>query len=406
MNSNSIYNNSRFLRALRSGLGKTAVIYPAAFLVSLAIGTTILGMIFYADDVFNAPPRHIGFLSATWSLAYIFGCFALRPLVSKMLPRNSVLLATSLLPFFLFLMLKTETFSWLFPLYALFGFSISLFWPPLIGWLSLNLEGRHLGRAMGRFNLCWSVGGIISPALAGRLAEVSAKLPLQVAVILLLATASLILGAAIVLQRISAEDNAFVEHREKAEISDTGTLLRFPSWLGIFAAFIGGGVMLTVLPLAGPRELQLSKGMVGILLLVRAFANTSGHFFMGRTEFWHFRFRPIPTSIFSLAFILIVLSFSRHPLVLGATLFLSGIFTATSYAISLFHGIAGSKDRAGRMAIHEALLSGGMFCGASLGGLLYDMFGFTWVFLVTAILLCGIGFGQILLMKSLQSENK
>ena len=44
------------VRAYYRGIGKTGVIYPAAFLMSCAMGQVVLGLIFHARDTFGASP--------------------------------------------------------------------------------------------------------------------------------------------------------------------------------------------------------------------------------------------------------------------------------------------------------------------------------------------------------------
>ena len=73
----------------------------------------------------------------------------------------------------------------------------------------------------------------------------------------------------------------------------------------------------------------------------------------------------------------------------------AGLSAALSYAGGLFHGIAGSRRRAARMAIHESVLNGGYIVGASVTGLLYQQFsmkavvGFCLGCSITAILVQG-----------------
>jgi len=51
---------------------------------------------------------------------------------------------------------------------------------------------------------------------------------------------------------------------------------------------------------------------------------------------------------------------------------LLGLGSSLSYAGGLFHGIAGSRRRAARMAIHESTLNGGYIVGATVSGMLYQ----------------------------------
>jgi DHA1 family multidrug resistance protein-like MFS transporter/DHA1 family quinolone resistance protein-like MFS transporter len=70
-----------------------------------------------------------------------------------------------------------------------------------------------------------------------------------------------------------------------------------------------------------------------------------------------------------------------------------GALRALSYNNSLFHGVSGSINRTGRMAVHESLLAAGLIFGSSLGGLLYENFS-----MATVYYFCGstVLFGAIL----------
>ncbi|HSV55861.1 MAG TPA: MFS transporter, partial [Magnetospirillaceae bacterium] len=164
------------------GLRKMAVIGPAAFLNSLAMGSVILGTVFMLREVFHASPGVVGRIGALWSLAYFVSCLSLRKLTSRVVPRNSMIFmsasaAVIFLAFCLFPSLPAAYIA-----YIAFGVIIALFWPPLMGWLSRGLEGKDLSRATGLFSFSWSTGGIVSPYLAGILSEADKFLPFWLAI--------------------------------------------------------------------------------------------------------------------------------------------------------------------------------------------------------------------------------
>ena len=74
------------------------------------------------------------------------------------------------------------------------------------------------------------------------------------------------------------------------------------------------------------------------------------------------------------------MNFTRSPLVLAMLISLVGSFRSLSYSNSLFHGVSGSVNRTGRMAIHEALLAGGLIFGSAFGGELYQRYTMTAVY--------------------------
>ena len=75
-----------------------------------------------------------------------------------------------------------------------------------------------------------------------------------------------------------------------------------------------------------------------------------------------------------------LINFTSSPLVLAFLIAFIGALRALSYNSSIFHGVSGSINRTGRVAIHESLLAAGLICGSSLGGIIYQKFSMTVVY--------------------------
>ena len=70
------------------------------------------------------------------------------------------------------------------------------------------------------------------------------------------------------------------------------------------------------------------------------------------------------------------------------------------YNESVFHGISGSRSRAGRMAIHESTLNTGSVIGSITGGVIYQASSIKASFLGSAILaMCSLAIVLMLLVK-------
>ena len=165
---------------------KSALLLPITLVFYTALIITTFSMIFYARDVFQASSSLIGWLAALPHLCYFSGCFLFRPLYRFLLPRHSLILATAASVVLLAGMLLAGSLPLLFVLYGLFGFSLSLFWPPLMGWLSFGKEERELNTTLGGFNLSWSGGNIIAPAIAGFLLQLGIGVPFRAAAVIML----------------------------------------------------------------------------------------------------------------------------------------------------------------------------------------------------------------------------
>ena len=69
---------------------------------------------------------------------------------------------------------------------------------------------------------------------------------------------------------------------------------------------------------------------------------------------------------------------------------------------SVFHGVAGSVQRARRMAVHEALLNSGALVGAVGGGFFYERNGMPAVFIGFAVMLLATAAVQAALLAPLR----
>lgn len=269
--------------------------------------------------------------------------------------------------------------------YSAFGAVIAFFWPPLMGWMSRGLEGRDLSRATGLFSFSWSVGGIVSPYLAGTLSERGKFLPLWFAVAMFAANSIFLQVSRRVLR--DSDERPIPGRTETAPARDGSTPLRFSAWTSVTVLYAAVGILANIFPLFARSELGLSESNTGLLITVRMAATTAGFLFFSRFSFWRFRqgLLLVPTAFAGgAALILSVAAGSLALLAAGLAVF--GFATAWAYNSSMFYGASGAPDRDRRMTVHEALLTAGQVFGSLLGGILYQAASMRLVFLFTAIL--------------------
>ena len=244
---------------------KTVAVTASAFLVAVAVGSSALGLVFYMREVFRVSASTVGLLAATNSLCYVSGCLLLRPVFRRIRSRYCLLIATGGSAVALTAILLGRSVAVTFVVYALFGFLMAFFWPPLAGWLSHGLESRSLGRATSRFNMSWSLGTIFSAYIAGRLSELDPASPLVFSAALYAGTFTLLVLLALLSPELRRD-----EYREAAPVRgrapDSGTPLRFP-----VRAAAGLGV--------GGQDLHARLGQVGPVgdSLGVALAHRKGH---------------------------------------------------------------------------------------------------------------------------------
>ncbi len=144
-------------------------------------------------------------------------------------------------------------------------------------------------------------------------------------------------------------------------------------------------------------DLGIEKGTVGILLLIRALGAGLGYVLMGRTTFWHFRPIPMISGVAAAAVAILLLPWIKSIYLLFLLMLSLGPLHALAFSYSFFHGATGSEKRSQRMAIHEALLAGGIITGSTVGGMLYQRYSMLTVSFVCAALVAVVIVFQIVL---------
>ena len=397
----------KWLNKLRTGAGKTTVIYPIAFLVAVAVTTYTLGMVFYLQERFAASGKTVGAFSAVWLLSYLTCCLILQPVYNRILPRYLILLSTASSCLIVVGAVTVNNIWYIFIFQALLGAAIALFWPPLMGWLSHGFEGRELSKIQGKYNLCWCSGVTIGPYLAGWLSRQEAILPMYAVVGLFFGATCLMAGAAMTFPAVgNSRKESGNEETDEPDGRGIETPLRYPAWVGVFVSFLLFGVITTIYPYyAREAPLDFPKTTIGFLLLIRSLFNALTFVPLGYLSFWHFRAWQMVASLIVLAMLALGMEYFPEAVPTGFFLAGAGTLLAMTYANSLFHGTSGSKNRTFRAAIHEVLLSLGLASGAFFGGMIFDAYSMAGVYRFFAICLLIGAAVQIFLVRMLRPSG-
>jgi DHA1 family multidrug resistance protein-like MFS transporter/DHA1 family quinolone resistance protein-like MFS transporter len=221
---------------------------------------------------------------------------------------------------------------------------------------------------------------ILGPFLAGVLSAFNSELPLYAGAMFFFITGILIATASLVFPKIKLDRGSITSGDELTPKVDNSTILRFPGWIGIFTAFGLSGVVMNIFPVFAVEELLLRKEIIGVLMQSRNYIAVIVFIILGHSVFWHFKLSIILTCQVVLACLFFSMNFISSSVAFAVCISLIGSIRAFSYSSSLFHGISGSVNRAGRIAIHEVLLNSGLVFGSAMGGLIYQNFSMTVVF--------------------------
>ncbi len=361
-----------------------AVIVPAAFINSIAIGIMSLGILFVIKDLYGASAALVGSLGALWSLSYFLGCIVLRRVVGRFKPRTSMLIMLSGATVLFSLFLLRPGLWQAFAAYTAYGFIMAFFWPPVMGWLSKGLEGDKLNKATSLFSFSWSFGGLFSSYLAGVLSERGKLLPIIVAVALYALNAVFVLASGLFV----GDDDEVASDAEKPDVVvDRSTPLRYPAWLGAFLIYAVMGVVFNVFPVFARDELSLSESSIGLILTIRAGATAAGFFILGKVTFLQFKRAALPALSLLTALALGALVLQRNAAGFALCFAVVGFFQSAIYNNSLFYATSGAPDRDKRASVHEALLTFGQVVGSISGSLLYQASSMPVVFIGLSALL-------------------
>ena len=260
----------------------------------------------------------------------------------------------------------------LIALATLQGAATVLVWPVLVGWLSMNHEGRQLNRRLGIFNVSWSLANITSPLLGGYLVKASSSGALIAA-----AAAAAISFILISLAHkppkglLPTRDNDINDNKMRA-------LHRQFKWMAriaLFTSFVCSGLLRTHLGLLMKFNLGFSESSYGTAFMIMSAAIFAVLFAAGRTHRWHYVLSVfVGTQVLLLVSMLVILK----GILLWQFFFasaLAGISQGFLYSSHLYYVVSGEKNRSARMAVHEITLSIGFLAGAIAGGYISDQFG-------------------------------
>ncbi len=378
--SKNLYNENMLQKIKR----QTLLLIMISFLGQVSISIINLGLIFYMRDVFRLNPQSIGLFAALFSASYFVGLLSLKRFVSAIPPPKTILFAAVGMFFCGTAILVVKSALPAYVLYALYGMFMSIFWPPLMGWISRKKEKKELGQAISYFNISWSGGIILGPFFAGMLAERSVDYAIGSASAIMLIIIVIMAVASGITSIKTIPSNHL--HKKEQNQKDESTYLRYTSWIGIFPGYFVYGITMNIFPIYAQDVLNYPESTIGLLLLIRGLFTVFLFILMGKTYVWQFRISSIVGFQILLAGSLLIGLTADTISLLTIFFILFGVSFSGIYTNSIFHGAAGSTDREHRMVIHEAILTTGMVAGSLSGGILYQRMSFSSVMILCLII--------------------
>lgn len=334
----------------------------------------------------------LGAIGATGSLAYSAGCFFAGSLADRIGYRRVMTLCSLGMALVFGAYLVVDQLWQLFAIALAGGLCSSGFWPPLQAWLGKGKGRRSLLLAVGRFNVAWSLGFLVGPALAGTLYAHGA---------------AYVFGMAAGLAALLPLGLLFLPLREpepETTPADTASLaasrLFLPiAWVANFATFFANGTVRSLFPKFA-TDLGVAPDLLGVLIALIGLTQTTAFLLVSRTESWQFRLGPLTAVQLLAAAGLCTLAFGASPATFAIGLLIQGALVAATFTASIFYSLHAEGPGGQRTGIHEGIVGSGFLVGPLAGGLLADHIGPRAPFLLaSAVILAAIALQALILRR-------
>ena len=364
---------------------KAPSIYMAAFFMSFYGGIYIVSIPFVIAFL-GGTDKDLGLCASMGFVSYLVGCIATGSLLDRFNSRRlaqlgSGVVTISTAAMLMIVLLSIRGYNLSNPVMLviitamLSGLLTSIYWPPIMGWLSTGQEGRDLNRRLGIYNMSWSAGLAVSPFLGGLLVESSIVMALFAAIVFAaLAFVAVTLAHPPEIQGAQRNSN----DNSQVFLGPASFLLvrfRWMSRIALVTGFTCVGLMKTQLALLFTMELGFSKSQFGTVTAIMWLITCMVFFTASRTHIWHYRIVPSILAQLSVLLSMLMIIECSLPTAFFVVAVLMGLGQAFIYISHQFYAASQSTKRSGSMALHEILLSAGQIIGFVAGGYLADFFG-------------------------------
>jgi len=359
-----------------------AALYAAAFLMDLGTYSGYVALFWFVQDRMAAGLTTQGLLALLLLTAYLVLCPVFGRVARRRRWRLAFVVAGPLTIAGGYVLVSASTAVWhLAALTAALATGRALFWPALQAEIGGLASGRVLGRRVGVFNITWSVGVALAPALAGWAYAVNPVLPFRIAT----GAGLLIVALLAVYARFGRAEESALDP-ERAGPSDGNGASRGPAapvaaaaavtfvWLAWIANFVGYAnldVAHTLFQQLGRAE-HLADPLTGRLIAVLGTARTATFVVLFLSHGWVHRrwvlFMGPAAMLAGGGLLSLPLGGAAGSAALPAGMALVGIGAGVAYATSLFYSVEASRHHRVTTGHHEGIRAAGGVAGLLLAG--------------------------------------
>lgn len=246
---------------------------------------------------------------------------------------------------------------------------LAMFWPPMMGWVSIGHEGLDLSKRLAGYNVTWSLSLVVAPVAAGFLTEINPSIAVSAAAICM-ATAFVLISSAHKPEHHKQAAETVCRAKEIEKTIPLHSAFVYMSRIGLAVGCLVIGLARTQFALLFTEDLGYDKSQFGIITMVLCSANFAGFYLTGKIKSWHHKIAPFIASHILLAAGMTIIIFCGSLAMIFAAFIMIGLGQSFTYASHQYYGVSGKAKRSGSMAIHEMLISLGYAAGSIAGGYL------------------------------------
>lgn len=343
-------------------------LYVAGFLASLSAATVMTAAPWLVRNQLSGSKSAIGLTGGLGVGTYVLGCLIVGRYGRSLDPKRFVILS-QIIACVLWTAIGFVPRLWmLFALLVIQGLAGSLFWGPMMGWVSTGHEGKRLNKSLGTFNLCWSVGAILGCFMGGYLYNVEYWLPF---VICSCSTGAVFFFVVRVPAPKYRRQPGATQQADLPIQNPTLRTYRIMSRIALFTSTLGFGVAAAPLAIL-LGSMSLTAEVHGITGATYALARTFAFFLLVRTTRWHYKGGFLwACQIFAAAMIFAV-GFCQAGWQVVVCVGAMGLSSAVMYKSSQFYWGSGGGQKSANLALHEAVAGIGVVTGSIGGGALAE----------------------------------
>ena len=310
----------------------------------------------------------LGAIGAVGSLVYTLGCTVSGRLSDRIGYRRTAIMASFIIVVLIAAYVRVDRISQLFVLSMFLGLAMSGYWPPLQAWLGEHLPFSKLGRVLGQFNVAWSAGILLGPAIGGFLFSIRSELPF---VLTSISVFTLFLALAFFSVR---NGECIAPEPDHDPLFERSRIFLPVAWVANFSTFFTVGLLRFLFPKYA-SDFGIAPKALGYLIALIGIGQLAMFLILTHSKWWQFRLGPLLAfQVLAISGLLAIMAGSDYFMFVYGIL-CHGAMVGITFSASFFYSLHTREARGARTGKNEAIVGSGMFLGPILGGIAAENLG-------------------------------